>query len=54
MPSEVIQPDKYQRYEQNQRDRGLKKMHLWVPVGDEERVKKYAARLRKAHAKSQA
>ena len=42
---------KYQRYEQNQRDRGLVKIHMWVPADDKQRALNYGGRLRKAMAK---
>lgn len=52
--AEAKQPDKYKRYEDSQKAKGLQKIHPWVPVEDVERAMKYCARLRKAHAKSQA
>lgn len=41
---------KYSRYEAAQKERGLKKIHIWVPITDVDKAKKYAERLRKTHA----
>ncbi|MCK4705864.1 MAG: hypothetical protein KAT90_10305 [Gammaproteobacteria bacterium] len=42
---------KYKRYEDNQKARGFVKVHIWCPKGDQEAVKKYAEKKRKAHLK---
>lgn len=42
---------KFKRYDDNQRNRGMVKIHMWVPEDDRERALKYGGRLRKAYAK---
>lgn len=43
--------NKFQTYLKRQAERGLKQVTVWVPEGDVESTKKYAAKKRKAHAK---
>ena len=42
---------KYARYERVQKERGFVKVHIWCPKVDQEAVKKYAEKKRKAHLK---
>lgn len=45
---------KFQAYRDRQEGSGLKQVSVWVPAGDVEALKKYAARKRKAFEKEQA
>ena len=38
-------------YRTRQEARGLKQIQIWIPVDDEEAIRKYIERKRKAHAK---
>ena len=49
----MAEQSKYQRYEENQRGRGLVKVHMWVPAEDKQRALNYGGRLRKSFAKKQ-
>jgi hypothetical protein len=42
---------KFTRYEDRQKAKGLMKVHPWIPIEDEIKVKAYCERLRKSHAK---
>lgn len=46
--------DKYSTYAERQKERGLKKIHVWIPETEEDNVKAYCERKRKAHAKKAA
>lgn len=39
-------------YKQRQAERGLAQIQIWIPEKDIARAKRYAEKLRKAHAKS--
>ena len=41
------------RYRQKQAKKGLSQVTAWVPTSDVERLKKYAAKLKKKHLETQ-
>lgn len=45
---------KFKAYEERQKAKGMKKIHVWIPVDQEDNVKRYCERKRKAHEKAQA
>ncbi len=57
-PLAISQPPRYSNdmtkqadYEKRQRERGYRPVRVWVPAADVERLKAYAARLRKQFQK---
>ncbi|MCB1751041.1 MAG: DUF3018 family protein [Gammaproteobacteria bacterium] len=45
-----LEGDRTSRYRERQKAQGLRKVCIWVPAEDVERVKAYVARLRKKRA----